>query len=129
MTTAEGVERQPHANKNMPLRALKARKIEALLGLDSVQAAGQLLEVGTGSGGIAHYFACHAHVSWQVSAVDVVDNRQVMEGYDFQLVSGCKLPFPDASFDVVISNHVIEHVGDAYSQLSHLEELRRVLKP
>jgi SAM-dependent methyltransferase len=39
------------------------------------------------------------------------------------------VPFEDAAFDVVISNHVIEHVGDRSEQLRHLEELRRVLRP
>lgn len=122
--------RKPHADiNNMPLRTLKARKIEILLGLDAFQGGGRLLEVGTGSGGIAYYFAHHAHASWDVVAVDVVDNRQLQEGYKFQLITGCELPFGSDSFDVVISNHVIEHVGDESNQLLHLKELRRVLKP
>jgi 2-polyprenyl-3-methyl-5-hydroxy-6-metoxy-1,4-benzoquinol methylase len=36
------------------------------------------------------------------------------------------LPFPDEYFDVVVSNHVIEHVSD---QQLHLSEIARVLKP
>lgn len=123
------IERQPHVDTNMPLRALKARKIELLLGLDEQRSPGSLLEVGTGSGGIAHYFAHSISREWTVSAVDVVDNRQLKDGYHFQLIEGCLLPFPDESFDVVISNHVIEHVGDESNQLLHLRELRRVLKP
>lgn len=113
----------------MPLRALKARKIEILLGLDHQQSRGNLLEVGTGSGGIAYYFANSGSRQWNVSAVDVVDSRQLKDGYQFQLIDGCLLPFADESFDVVISNHVIEHVGDAPNQLLHLCELKRVLKP
>jgi SAM-dependent methyltransferase len=123
------IERQPHVDTNMPLRALKARKIELLLDLDDGQSTGGLLEVGTGSGGIAHYFAHSSARQWTVEAVDVVDNRQLTDGYHFQLIDGCRLPFEDESFDVVISNHVIEHVGDESSQLLHLRELRRVLKP
>ncbi|WP_266181031.1 class I SAM-dependent methyltransferase [Dyella humicola] len=123
------IERQPHVDTNMPLRALKARKIEVLLGLDEERSRGSLLEVGTGSGGIAHYFAHSTSRQWSVSAVDVIDNRQLKDGYDFQLIEGCLLPFADETFDVVISNHVIEHVGDESSQLLHLRELRRVLKP
>ncbi|WP_114241715.1 bifunctional 2-polyprenyl-6-hydroxyphenol methylase/3-demethylubiquinol 3-O-methyltransferase UbiG [Dyella sp. C9] len=126
----ETMERKPHADiSNMPLRTLKARKIELLLGLDHSPAGGSLLEVGTGSGGIAHYFACQVPGQWRVSAVDVIDNRQLTEGYEFRLIDGCALPYADRSFDVVISNHVIEHVGDEASQLIHLRELKRVLKP
>lgn len=123
------MERKPHVDVNMPLRVLKARKIEELLGLTAAGQGGRLLEVGTGSGGIAHYFSHGARGDWNVSAVDVVDNRQLRDGYCFELIQGCNLPFKDETFDVVISNHVIEHVGDTASQLLHLQELRRVLKP
>ena len=61
--------------------------------------------------------------------MDVCDNRQLHEGYAFQQVEGVDLPFEEASFDVVISNHVIEHVGDAQAQARHLSEIRRVMKP
>jgi len=44
------------------------------------------------------------------------------------LVGDSILPFDDCSFDVVISNHVIEHVGDHSEQLKHLSEIRRVMK-
>lgn len=39
---------------------------------------------------------------------------------------GCKLPYPDASFDIVFSNSVIEHVGDWDRQLAFAQEARRV---
>jgi SAM-dependent methyltransferase len=119
--------RSPHAVLDLRSRALKARKIESLLGLN---AAGPLriLEVGAGSGGISHYFAQRGS-GHSVDAVDVVDSRQVTDGYRFTLVAGTELPFPDASFDLVLSNHVIEHVGDDSRQREHLRELRRVIAP
>jgi SAM-dependent methyltransferase len=40
--------------------------------------------------------------------------------------SGTDLPCRDASFDVVFSNSVIEHVGDPASQRRFAQELRRV---
>jgi len=64
-----------------------------------------------------------------VDAVDVVDNRQVVDGYQFTIVQDAVLPFNDESFDLVISNHVIEHVGNDAEQARHLSELRRVMRP
>lgn len=120
--------RQPHAVLDLPSRARKAEKIARLLALSSRKQPLQLLEIGTGSGGIAHWFAHHPELRCDVAAVDVCDKRQLHDGYAFQLVEGTELPFTDASFDVAISNHVIEHVGNAEAQMRHLGELRRVLK-
>lgn len=107
---------------------MKARKIERLLKLLPSDQPRLLLEIGTGAGGIAHYFSTHAELSFDVMAIDVIDQRQVREGYCFRLVPDTKIPFHDKEFDVVISNHVIEHVGDSSAQLHHLSEMRRVLK-
>jgi SAM-dependent methyltransferase len=121
--------RQPHAVLDLPSRSWKAEKIARLLALAERQQPIRLLEIGTGSGGIAHWFAHHPQLRCEVVAVDVCDNRQLHDGYVFQQVEGVELPFVDAGFDVVISNHVIEHVGDAQAQARHLSELRRVMKP
>lgn len=122
-------QRQPHAVLDLPSRGRKALKIARLLDLADRPQPMRLLEIGTGSGGIAHWFAMQPELRCEVSAVDICDNRQVHDGYAFQLVQGVELPFDDASFDVVISNHVIEHVGDAQAQARHLAEIRRVMKP
>lgn len=121
--------RQPHAVLNLATRRHKAAKIERLLELGPDGQQLRMLEVGTGSGGIAHYFATHPKLHCEVHAVDVHDSRRVREGYEFQLVSGVELPYADASFDIVVTNHVIEHVGDEAAQLQHLAEVRRVLRP
>ncbi|MDE1962334.1 MAG: methyltransferase domain-containing protein [Xanthomonadaceae bacterium] len=121
--------RKPHVSLDLASRHAKALKIERLLGLATMPQPLKLLEIGTGAGGIAHYFATHPQLRCEVSAVDVVDNRQVTEGYAFQQVQGVRLPYSDATFDVVISNHVVEHVGDAPVQARHLAEISRVLKP
>jgi ubiquinone/menaquinone biosynthesis C-methylase UbiE len=47
-----------------------------------------------------------------------------MKGYDFKLYDGMNIPFPSNFFDVVIANHVIEHVQD---QAMTLSEVSRVL--
>jgi SAM-dependent methyltransferase len=129
MTIALPSERRGHAVLDLPSRDLKAMKILRLLGLDPKGPPRRVLEVGCGSGGISHFLGDAGRVHWDVHAVDVEDVRQVRDGYAFQTVSGTTLPFGDASFDVVLSNHVIEHVGDAAAQRAHLRELRRVLRP
>lgn len=122
-------ERQPHAVLDVASRRHKALKIERLLGLGDRAGPLRLLEVGTGSGVIAHYFATHPTLRCEVDAVDVRDNRMLSDGYRFRLVEGTALPFADRAFDVVLTNHVIEHVGDENAQRRHLDEVRRVLRP
>lgn len=119
------MERLPHAALDTLGRLPKAAKIQRLLG----DRTGRLLEVGTGSGAIASYFARLPPPGYAVDAVDTLDQRQMADGYAFQRVEGTRLPFAQASFDVVISNHVIEHVGEPAAQLEHLAEIRRVLRP
>lgn len=122
-------QRQAHAVLDLLSRRLKALKIERLLNLTAGPQPLRLLEIGCGVGGIAHYFATHPVLQCQVTAVDVHDNRQVFDGYEFIQVKDVDLPFENQEFDAVISNHVIEHVGDAKAQLHHLTEIRRVLQP
>jgi SAM-dependent methyltransferase len=122
-------DRKPHAVLDLPSRNWKALKIERLLDLAHRPQPIRMLEIGTGSGGIAHYFATHPQLRCDVTAVDVVDSRLVHNDYEYCQVAGVDLPFAEASFDVVITNHVIEHVGDSSAQHRHLEEVRRVMKP
>ena len=120
-------QRLPHAVMDLPSRRLKAVKIERLLGLKPELGPYRMLEVGTGSGGIAAYFGNHSSIKIEVTSVDVADSRSISEGYRFQLVTDTRLPFDDEQFDIVLSNHVIEHVGGNREQLEHLTELHRVL--
>ncbi|MEO8161741.1 MAG: class I SAM-dependent methyltransferase [Arenimonas sp.] len=120
--------RHPHVVKDLASRQWKAEKIAHLLGIDARPGPLRLLEIGTGSGGIASWFGRHPSGRFEVHAVDVVDNRMVEEGYRFQLVQDTKLPYEDTCFDLVLSNHVIEHVGDPAAQALHLGEVGRVLR-
>lgn len=119
--------RRTHAPMDLQSRRWKGTKIERLLGLNPGMGHIRMLEIGTGSGGIANYFATHPVLDCEVHAVDVVDGRRTHEGFQFSLVEGTKLPYEDFSFDVVLTNHVIEHVGNAKAQLAHLQEVRRVM--
>jgi ubiquinone/menaquinone biosynthesis C-methylase UbiE len=122
------MRRKPHAVLDLDSRRKKALKIERLLNLSERPSPLRLLEIGTGSGGIAHYFATHPKLRCTVTAVDVVDQRMVKDGFEFRLVQDTNLPFPDGVFHVVLSNHVIEHVGDFVEQKNHLREMRRVMR-
>ena len=121
--------RQPHAVLDLPSRLAKGEKIARLLGICTPAHPVRVLEIGTGSGGIAHWFGTHSSGMFEVDAVDVIDNRKIFDGYRYHHVDGTTLPFPDGTFDVVISNHVIEHVGAPEQQRAHLAELRRVMAP
>jgi phosphatidyl-myo-inositol dimannoside synthase len=127
-TNASTENRQPHAVLDLASRKLKGMKIEKILHLNNNEKKMRLLEIGTGSGGIAHYFACQTNQTYEVVAVDTLDQRLVKEGYQFVLVKDTHLPFANESFDIVISNHCIEHVGEDDAQKNHLHEIKRVLK-
>lgn len=104
----------------------KAKKIDRVLShFLSVQRVEnkKMLDCGCGSGHIACYFAERN----DVSAADIVDQRDHVQrnGVRFALLESGQLPFEDASFDIVLLNHVIPYVPD---QERLMRETRRVLK-
>ena len=125
----EVLERQPHAILDGDSRRLKAQKIARLVETVRPLRGARLLDIGAGSGYIASNLGELVGDEGEVWAVDVNDQRRTNEGYRFKAVTGTALPFEDDSFDVVLSNHVIEHVGDRSAQLHHLREVGRVLAP
>ena len=120
-------QRLPHAALDAPSRVRKARKIEAILQRYTELERAKVLDIGTGSGHIAATIAGAVGPGGEVWGIDQVDQRQRSAGFHFLRVSDAHLPFDDGSFDVVISNHVVEHVGDRSAQLEHLSEISRVL--
>jgi hypothetical protein len=54
------------------------------------------------------------------------DLAQRYSQFDIVTADGCKLPYPDKSFEVGFSNSVIEHVGTYERQQAFAAELRRV---
>ena len=111
-----------HAVSAENSRYKKAAKIIEIVGTEVNLGDCNVLDVGIGSGHIAHYLSA---VSKSVTGVNICDEREISAGYRFVEVSGPELPFPDNSFDVVISNQVIEHMT---CQKDHLIEMCRVLK-
>ncbi len=124
-----GAMRAPHAVLDVESRRKKARKIAAILGQEGPLAGRRVLDVGTGAGVIAASLGDAVGAEGEVHSVDVVDVRVEKDGYEFHLGEGTTLPFPEAFFDFVVSNHCIEHTGGRADQERHLRELARVLRP
>lgn len=90
----------------------------------------RVLDVACGSG----YGAAElAAVARNVTAVDVspeaiqyAAEHYPQENLDFRVASAHSLPFPDLTFDLVVSFELIEHLEN-YREL--LSEVRRVLAP
>jgi phosphatidylinositol alpha-1,6-mannosyltransferase len=122
-------EARSHAVLDPESRRRKARKLIAIIERRRAPKGASVLEVGTGSGVIASALAAAVGTSGVVCSVDVRDERIEREGYEFSIVTDTRLPFPDNAFDVVISNHVYEHVGNRREQMRHFVEIERVLRP
>lgn len=94
----------------------------------ALAAPSDVLEIGSGSGSLLHALAARGHrvQGLEVNPARVADVRRWYPDLPVQLVHGTALPFPDATFDVVVSFDVFEHIPDSDA---HLREVRRVLRP
>ena len=95
--------RSSFASAKRQTRLLRARKVMAILSDHIDLSKSRVLDVGTGSGIMAAEWAKSCA---ELQSVDVEDQRVEKKGYTFSLINDEKLPFPDASFDVVISNYL-----------------------
>jgi SAM-dependent methyltransferase len=93
-----------------------------------------ILEVGCGPGLLWQHNAAKIANGWALYLSDFSSgmltearNRVTLPGRCSFLSSDAQaLPFPDASFDLVIANHMLYHVADIQRVLS---EIRRVMRP
>lgn len=90
---------------------------------------GKVLEVGCGKGYLSSRIAKKLGRNGVIEATDLVqqtsDRLLKSENLKFSIENGESLSYPDASFDVVICTHTLEHVLDIQKAIS---ELRRVCK-
>jgi len=96
----------------------------------------RVLDVGTGTGAIPVKIA-RRHARAQIVGVDrsagmlrqarrAAREARMQDRVTFHRASGRRLPFPDDSFDLVISNSLMHHLPDPAPVL---DEIARVVKP
>lgn len=115
---------------NLEYKKIKVEKMLAVLGEAGVLGRGGIaVDVGCSVG-----FFCKALSPWfrQVIGLDIDDGAISIAcnvspaNVDFRVADSMALPFQDGSVDLVVCNHVYEHVPDADRLFS---EIYRVLKP
>jgi len=97
---------------------------------------GLILDAGTGSARIP-ILICQRRPQWQIIGIDLaqsmlevgqknVEHSGLQHQIKLELVDAKQLPYPDAHFDMVVSNSLVHHLPNP---LPFLLELKRVLKP
>ena len=98
--------------------------------------AAKVLDAGTGTARIP-LLLCQQRPQWQITGIDLAENMLkigaehiknagLQQQIVLELVDAKQLPYPNAHFDLVISNSLIHHLPDP---LPFLQEIKRVLKP
>jgi SAM-dependent methyltransferase len=111
----------------------RSAKVIAFLERAGVTIRGRVLDAGCGGGGMPLSLAEEADLVVGIDPAERFQQAGVRLGRErhqrnltFALADGMYLPFPDRTFDMVLSHAVIEHVADAPL---YLRECARVLAP
>lgn len=122
LSNLDVVERFPFTIYHRPIRSHVLRTIR-----EEGPGPLALLNVGCGLSQIlGHLDPRHRYTGVDIDARGLAICRDRYPSSRFELCGPYELPFDDASFDVVFSTEVIEHVLDTQRWLA---ELLRVLKP
>ncbi|MEW6558326.1 MAG: methyltransferase domain-containing protein [Elusimicrobiota bacterium] len=88
---------------------------------------GRLLEVGCGNGG---YLKFMQNLGWKVLGIDIDAEalKIAKEKFNLSVILGSleEIKFPENSFDIIATFHVIEHIPNP---ITFLKECYRILKP
>lgn len=85
-----------------------------------------ILNVGAGTGNDIHQIKKNGNVfvlDIDQKALDLIPDNLVKEK---KVANACEIPYPENSFDLVVSFDVLEHIEDDHKAVS---EIKRVLKP
>ena len=108
------------------------RELSAAVLGNALRSGGAVLDAGCGTGGYLRFllderdFSTAAGVDLGAAAIELAQTR-VPEA-DLRVAPLRALPFGDETFDLVVSNDVLQHVDEGELEES-LAELRRVLRP
>ena len=107
---------------------LCAHPVYALLDAAGVGPGTAVLDVGTGPGTVARAaVARHARVTAVDAEPSMIEVASAaVPTADVRLAVLPELPFADGTFDAVVGNFVVNHVGDPAAAVA---ELRRVVRP
>lgn len=95
---------------------------EALQGLHSKK----LLVIGCGDGNELEYISTETLVAFDLSHNAVRKAKSQMSDGLYMQASGMELPFPDGTFDAILTSEVIEHIIEPERMMT---EIVRVLAP
>ncbi len=117
----------------------KERQVRSkMLALAPVKPGDQVLEVGCGTGSLSLLAQEAAGPEGMVYGIDaapemaaVANQKAARQGSKAKFQPGLiqQIPFPDASFDVVLSSFMIHHLPSEEIKRQGLAEILRVLKP
>ena len=108
--------------------SITSQAIDALLDAAHVGRASRVLDVGTGAGDAARHAVARGAeatgVDVAAAMVEIAARRTTTA--TFVQAAATDLPFADGSFDAVVGNNVIQHIGEPGRAAC---ELKRVLAP
>ena len=102
-------------------RIKKAQKIVNIISKYKDIKDSSILDIGCGSGYAGHLLDKRSKL---YIGLDYVDERKI-QSFRFFRGTASSIPFKDGSFDIIICNHVLEHVPD---QGKLINEIYRLLK-
>lgn len=110
-------------------RSLVASFRERLIERAVADAPANVLEVGCGQGWLTRQLL-EALPEARVVGLDIRDDaiefaRELVPGAEFLVATGERLPFDDASFDLVVCSEVLEHVEDPTVVLREIKRVWR----